>query len=211
MWKGLAIAGMCLVLALGGALDAAVARAGTYEVAICHDPAGGWTVPTDGISYPSAGAFVDAGVYDGCGTSGYVFATVDGIAAHGPSDYAAWQFTAPPGTTIAGALVYRAFSAGPSSPYRSPIDGLDAVFPSGASTVLAACSQAYGCPAIGTGPLTEFDPANELGFGGLAGVTSIEGVAACGGGLSCAPAAARSARSSEATRASRATTCMRWS
>jgi len=33
---------------LGGALDVAVAHAGTYEVAICHDPAGGWTAPTTG-------------------------------------------------------------------------------------------------------------------------------------------------------------------
>jgi hypothetical protein len=178
---------MCLVLALGGALDAAVARAGTYEVAICHDPASGYTTPTDGISYPSAGAFVDAGVYDGCGTSGYVFATVDGIAAHGPGDIAVWQFTAPPGTTIADALVYRAFSAGPSSPYRSPIDGIEAVSSSGASSVLAQCSQAYGCVSTGSGPLSEFDPANVLDFTGLAGVSAIDGTAGCGGGLSCAP------------------------
>jgi len=187
VWKGLAIAGMCLVLALGGALDAAVARAGTYEVAICHDPASGYTTPTDGISYPSAGAFVDAGVYDGCGTSGYVFATVDGIAAHGPGDIAVWQFTAPPGTTIADALVYRAFSAGPSSPYRSPIDGIEAVSSSGASSVLAQCSQADGCVSTGSGPLSEFDPANVLDFTGLAGVSAIDGTAGCGGGLSCAP------------------------
>ena len=185
--KGLAIAGTCVVLALVGALDPAPARAGTYEVAICHDPANGWTTPTDGISFPSAGAFVDAGVYNGCGVPGYVFASVDGIAAHGPGDIAVWQFTAPPETTIADALVYRAFSAGPSSPYRSPIDGIEAVSSSGASTVLAQCSQAYGCLSIGTGPLSEFDSANVLDFTGLAGVTAIDGTAGCGGGLVCAP------------------------
>ena len=55
--KGLMIAGTCLVLALGGALDAAVAHAGTYEVAICHDPAGGLDgADRLGISYPSAGS-----------------------------------------------------------------------------------------------------------------------------------------------------------
>ncbi len=187
MWKGRAIAGTCLVLALGGALDAAVARGGTYEVAICHDPTSRWTVPTDGISFPSGGAFVDAGVYNGCGLSGYLFATLDGVAAHGPGDVAAWQFRAPAGTTIAAAVVYRAFYAGPSAPYRSPIDGIEAVFSSGASSVLAACSQAYGCTSIGAGPLSEFDASNVLGFGGLAGVSAIEGTAGCGGGLSCAP------------------------
>ena len=185
--KGLAIAGTCLVLALGGALDAAVARAGTYEVAICHDPASGWTAPTDGISYPSAGAYVDAGVYDGCGATGYVYASVDGIAAHGPGDIAVWQFTAPPATTIADALVYRGFSVGPSAAYRSPIAELEAVSSSGASSVLAACAQTYGCLSAGTGPLSEFDPANVLDFTGLAGVTAIDGTAGCGGGLTCAP------------------------
>jgi hypothetical protein len=186
VFKGRTVAAVCLVLALGGALDVAVARAGTYEVAICHDPATGFTAPTDGVSFPTSGAFVDAGVYGGCAPGGYLFATLDGVTAHAPSDVAAWEFQAPGGTTIAAAQVYRAFSAGPSAPYATPIDALDAVSTSGASSVLAACAQFYGCPSIGTGPLSEFSAANFLGFGGLTGIAAIEGTASCAGGLSCA-------------------------
>jgi hypothetical protein len=114
-----------------------------------------------------------------------VFATLDGVTAHAPSDVAAWEFQAPAGTTIAAAQVYRAFYAGPSAPYETPIDGLDAISSSGASSALAACAQFYGCVSAGTGPLSEFAAANFLGFGGLTGIAAIEGIAGCAGGLSC--------------------------
>ena len=91
-----------------------------------------------------------------------------------------------PATTIADALVYRGFSVGPSAAYRSPIAELEAVSSSGATTVLAACAQTYGCLSAGTGPLSEFDPSNVLDYTGLAGVTAIDGTAGCGGGLTCA-------------------------
>jgi hypothetical protein len=185
VFRGRAIAGTCLALALVCALAAPVARAGTYEVAICHDPASGLTVPADGISFPTSGAFVHAGVYDGCGRSGYLYATLDGIAAHGPSDIAAWEFQAPAGTTIAAALLYRAFYVGPSAPYRSPIDGFETISSSGAANVLAVCAQTYACLSIGTGPLSEFAAANVLDYGGLSDVVALQGNAGCGGGQVC--------------------------
>ena len=183
---GRAISRMGLVLAFACALNVSVARAGTYEVAICHDPASGWTAPTDGISFPASGSFVLAGVYQGCDASGYVYAALDGVAPHSASDFAAWEFQAPAGTTIMAAQVYRAFSAGPFAPFQAPIDVLDAVSPGGAASVLDACTQAFGCSSSGTGPLSEFASANLLDFNGLTNVAAIEGAADCGGGESCA-------------------------
>jgi hypothetical protein len=181
-----AIALAFVVVALGCALDAAVARAGTYEVAVCHDPATGLTAPTDGISFPTTGALAAAGVYEGCGGGGYLFATLDGVATHGAADQAAWVFQAPAGTTIAGAQVFRAFSVAPSAPDADPIDVLEALAPDGAASVLDQCAQVLGCSASGSGPATPFAASDELAFGGLTNVAAIEGTAGCGGGLDCA-------------------------
>jgi len=183
---GRAITGICVVLASACALGVPLARAGSYQVALCHDPASGLTAPTDGVSFPTAGAAVAAGVYQGCGATGYLYATLDGVAPHPPGDLAAWEFRAPANTTITAIEAYRAFSAAPVQPYRAPIDELDEVAAGGAMTALDDCSQAFGCSSSGTGPLSEFDPANLLDFASLTGVSAIEGTAACGGGLTCA-------------------------
>ena len=184
---GRAITGICAVVVLAGCLNTAVARAGSYQVAVCHDPATGWEAPTDGVSFPSIGAFVAAGVYQNCGNSGYVYATVDGVAPHGPSDIASWEFQAPAGTTIAAAQVYRSFAASTAVAFRAPIDELNAIAPNGATSVLDACTQSFGCWSTGTGPLSEFASANLIDFGGLTNVTAIQGTAGCGGGQVCAP------------------------
>jgi hypothetical protein len=171
----------------GCALDVAVAQAGTYQVAICHDPSSGMTAPTDGVSFLASGNGADAGIYQGCGTAGYLYATLDGSVAHGPSDLAAWSFSAPAATTITAAQIFRAFMAGPSAAYESPVDWLKSTAANGVVTVLADCSQAYGCSAAGTGVLSEFAAANELDFGSLDGAVAIDGEAQCGGGDPCAP------------------------
>ena len=183
---GRVISRMGLVLAFTCALNVAGARAGTYEVAICHDPASGWTAPTDAVSFPAAGSFALAGVYQGCGPSGYLYATLDGVAPHPASDQAAWLFQAPAGTTITAAQVYRALSAGPFASFKAPIDEVDAVSPNGALSVLDYCTQPFGCASSGTGPLSEFAAANLRSFAGLTNVSAIEGMASCGGGETCA-------------------------
>jgi len=193
--NGRAIAGVCLALGLaGGLLAPAAAQAGTYQVAICHDPTTGAPAPLDGLSFPDAGQYVDSGVYnetDGeCGPGGYVYATLDGVVSHGPSDFAGWEYVAPPGTQITGLEVYRSFYAGASSYYRSPIDTIDTISTSGVPATIADCSQADGCSAAGTDPSTEFVPANALGFDGLDATIAVEGTAVCGGGLVCAPGGA---------------------
>jgi hypothetical protein len=184
--RAIAVLG-AVALLFGCALDVAVAQAGTYQVAICHDPSSGLSAPTDGISFLTAGSGAEAGVYQGCGTAGYLYATLDGTVAHGPSDLAEWTFTAPAGTTIDGVQVFRAFTVGPSAAYESPVDWLESTAADGTVSVLADCTAAYGCSASGTGPLSEFAAANELDFGALDGAVAIDGEAQCGGGDPCAP------------------------
>ena len=173
------VAVSCVAVAL--AVPAA-AHAGTYEVAICHDPGTALGAPTDGMSFPIAGAYADAGIYQGCAGGGYVYAALDGLVAHGPSDAAAWRFTAPPGTLIDGAAFWRSFYAGTSVPFASPIDTVNTIAPDGAIATLAACAQTYDCTQIGGANLAS---ASFLGFGGLGGAAAIQGDAACGGGQSC--------------------------
>ena len=120
------------------------------------------------------------------GAGGYVYATLDGAAAHGPGDVAGWQFTAPPGTTIAGALLYASLFAGASQPFQSPIDEIETLVPGGQAGLVENCSQAFGCSVLGTGPATEFASANGTTLSGLSGVTAIAGYANCGGGGTCA-------------------------
>jgi hypothetical protein len=178
---------MCLVLVFLCALGASVARAGTYEVAVCHDPDTGWTAPTDGISFPYSGSYVDYGVYNSCGNSGYIYATLDGDAPHGPGDLAGWEFQAPADTTIASAELWRAVSAGQGVANAWPIVDYDTISRSGAVNIPWSCSTDWGCGSIGTGPSTEFAAANVFELGGLTDITAIEGTAICGGGQDCAP------------------------
>ena len=160
----------------------AVARAGTYEVAICHDPGTALSAPTDGMTFPTAGAGADAGIYQGCGAGGYVYAALDGLAGHGSGDVAAWRFTAPPGTQVAAASIWRAFYAGTSIPFASPIDTINTIATGGTIATVAACAQTYDCTQIG-GP--NLGSASFLAFGGLNGTAAIQGDAACGGGQTC--------------------------
>jgi hypothetical protein len=178
---------MCLTLALLCAVGATAARAGTYEVAVCHDPDNGWTVPTDGISYPVIGSFLDAGVYGGCGSGGYIYATLDGSAPHGPGDVAAWEFSAPSGTTIESANLWRAVYSGFGSADRWPVTDYDTISSSGTVNVAYSCSQAWNCASVGTGPSTELAAANLVTITGLTDVTAIEGTSICVGGLACTP------------------------
>ena len=184
---GRAITGMCLMLAFLCALTASAARAGTYEVAVCHDPDTGWTAPTDGISYPVSGGYVEAGVYDGCGTSGYIYATLDGGVPHGPGDVAAWEFQAPADTSIASAELWRAVDAESGSADRWPLTEYDTISAGGTVNGIDGCSQAWGCSSIGTGSSTQFAPANQLILAGLTDVKAIEGTSSCAGGLTCPP------------------------
>ena len=169
----------CVAVALAAP---AVARAGTYEVAICHDPGTALSAPTDGMTFLTAGEDADAGVYQGCAAGGYVYAALDGLAAHGPSDLAAWRFTAPPDTQIAATQIWRAFYAGTSIAFASPLDTINLIAGDGTVNTPAACAQTYDCTQIGG---VDLGSASLLDYAGLDGVAEIQGNAACGGGRSC--------------------------
>ena len=169
----------CVALALAAP---AAARAGTYEVAICHDPGTALSAPTDGVTFLSAGAEADAGIYQSCAGGGYVYAALDGLAAHGPGDLAAWRFTAPPGTQVTATALWRAFYAGTSIPFASPLDTINLIASDGTVDTPAACAQTYDCTQIGAPNLGS---ASLLDYGGLNGTTEIQGNAMCGGGQSC--------------------------
>ena len=163
-----------------------MARAGTYEVAVCHDPPTGFTEPTDGVSFPTSGAFVDAGVYGGCAAGGYLFATLDGVTAHAPSEWRPGSFRRrrgrrsrqrrPTGRSTPGRARRMRPRSTPSTP--SPRVARAAPWPPARSPT--------GARRSARGPLSEFSAANLLGFGGLTGIAAIEGTASCAGGLSCA-------------------------
>jgi hypothetical protein len=184
---GHVIATLGLVLAFACALNVSVASAGTYEVAICHDPSSGESAPTDGVSFPTAGAYALAGVAGSCGPAGYIYASLDGVVGHGPGDLAAWRFQAPLGTTIVGALAYRSFSVAPVVPFAAPLVEFDGIAQSGAQQVLAFCAQSFGCAGAGVGPSDELAAVNVVNFTGLSNLTALEGTAVCGGGQTCAP------------------------
>ena len=145
----------CVALALAAP---AAARAGTYEVAICHDPGTALSAPTDGVTFLTAGADADAGIYQSCAGGGYVYAALDGLAAHGPSDLAAWRFTAPPGTQIAATALWRAFYAGTSIPFASPLDTINLIASDGTVDTPAACAQTYDCTQIGGAESRQREP-----------------------------------------------------
>ena len=184
---GRAITGMCLMLAFLCVLGAPAARAGTYEVAVCHNPYSTWTAPTDGITFPLDGTHQDAGVYDGCGVGGYIYATLDGTVAHGPGDVAAWEFSAPAGTTIEAAQLWRAAYSGFGSADGWPVTDYDTISANGTLNVASSCSQDWSCASVGTGPSTELVAANLLTLDNLTDVTAIEGTSICAGDPVCAP------------------------
>jgi hypothetical protein len=181
---------MCLVLALaGGLLAPAAARAGSYQVAVCHDPSTGAPAPLDGMTFPFDGFDAFTGVYlesEGeCSAGGYVYATLDGARTHGPSDLGEWQYSPPPGLAIDAVQIYRSFYAGPGAVGQSPTDSIQAVAPGGAAAVLGGCSQAVGCTSVGSDAATEFGSSNLVAAGPFSAGTVIQGTAACGGGQTC--------------------------
>jgi len=182
-----------MAVAAAGLLAPAAASAGSYQVAICHDPTSGLGAPLDGVSFTAVGAGADAGIYpagSACTPNGYLYATLDGSVPHGPGDLAAWQFTAPPGTQIAAVQAWRAFYAGPSTYYQSPLDTISTLTPAGSAAAIDSCSQAFGCASSGTDPATELASSNAIGAGPMSGVSAIDGTAICGGGQTCAPGGA---------------------
>ncbi|HEY5389616.1 MAG TPA: hypothetical protein VIJ83_03595, partial [Solirubrobacteraceae bacterium] len=183
---GRLIALACAALAACLALDAGVARAGSYELAICHAPSVVSPMPDDTITFASDGDGAAAGAYDGCDADGYLYADLDGTVAHAGGAAAGWRFDAPPGTAVTQAVAYRTLGAAGGSSDAVPTAAIESVYPSGATITYDSCSQTSGCPPGAGGVLAGFDASQSSTFSGPGPVTTLEGIAECEGVGTCA-------------------------
>ncbi|HEX4035141.1 MAG TPA: hypothetical protein VHX66_11920 [Solirubrobacteraceae bacterium] len=176
----------CAALAVCLALDAGVARAANYQLAICHAPGVASPMPDDTITFGSDGDGAAAGVYDGCDADGYIYADLDGTVAHAGDSVAFWRFNAPPGTAVTQAVAYRTLGAATGASDAVPTAALESVYPSGASIAYDSCSQTSACPPGAGGVLAGFDASESSIFSGPGPVTTLEGIAECDGAGTCA-------------------------
>jgi len=160
-----------------------VAGAGKYHVYSCRTPAGA-VAPTDGWSGSVTGPWMYD--LDSCASGGSLTAALAGGVEQGANvSDAAWTFSAPAGTSIAAARLWRAGEARTSRPYgttvfwlATPDDSYDS------ADVFDKCENAEeGCPGRG-GSQSPMARENlvEVPPGNSSGATHIYVNAACGGG-----------------------------
>jgi hypothetical protein len=178
------IAAFALYLALAaGCLAASSANAGVYHVYSCRTPSGA-VAPTSGWSGTTDGPFM----YDpnSCASGGSLTGELGGEVAHpaNASD-AGWIFSAPAGTSIVAAKLWRSsYSRSWEPGNNSTVAWLAAPEDSYTSAdVFDQCAAYGGCTEMGdpgapmsSGNLVEMPPAN------ASGATHIYMNAACGGG-----------------------------
>lgn len=159
------------------------ANARIYHVYSCRTPWGA-VAPTSGWSGSINGSWMSDS--DSCGSGGSLTAALDGgVEQPANASDAAWTFSAPAGTSIAAAKLWRAGEARTSRPYGTTVYWLAAPNDSyDAADIFDKCENAEeGCPGRGNpqspmaqGNLVEVPSAN------LSGATHIYMNAACGGG-----------------------------
>ena len=182
-------AALALWMALAAAcLLASPANAGEYHVYSCRTPAGA-VAPTSGWSGSISGPFM----YDpnSCASGGSLTAELGGEIAHEANvSVATWTFSAPAGTQIAAARLWRSdYSRSWAPGDNSTLTSLDAPENSYTSAdVFDQCAAYGGCTEMGN-PGAPMSSANlvEMPPGNAIGATHIYVDAACGGasGTSC--------------------------
>jgi hypothetical protein len=175
--RALALAALVVCWA---ALHCGVASANEYHAFSCEDPYNGQSAPADDWRYD----LVTNGYGDGAGSScsgggGSISAWMDGAVTHGLGEGGAATFTDPAGETISAFTLWRYEAAGTSVPYATPAD--DIAYDPGNVSIEGLCAQSDGCASRGN-PSDRLSSANEVGAGGLTGVTAIQASATCGGG-----------------------------
>jgi hypothetical protein len=171
----LAIVAACLVPSPAGA--------GVYHVYSCRTPSGsvaaasGWSGSIDGSWMSDT---------DSCAGGGSLTAALDGgVEQPANASDAAWTFSAPAGTSIAAARLWRAGEARTSRPYGTTVFWLAAPEDSYSSAdIFDKCENAEeGCTAKGNAqsPMAK-ENLVEVPSGNLSGATHIYMNAACGGG-----------------------------
>ena len=159
------------------------AYAGKYHVYSCRTPSGA-PAPTSGWSGSLNGSWMYD--IDSCASGGSLTAALDGAVEHGANvSDAAWTFSAPAGTQIAAARLWRAGEARTSRPYGTTVYWLAAPNDSyDAADVFDKCENAEeGCPGRGNAqiPMAQ-ENLVEVSSGYLSGATHIYMNASCGGG-----------------------------
>jgi hypothetical protein len=185
--RGAWIAAALLLLGFGLTL-APAARAGEYHVYSCRTPAGA-VAPTSGWS----GSINGESMYDidSCASGGSLTAALDGSVAHGANvSDANWTFSAPAGTQVAAARLWRAGEARSSVAFATTVYWLAApndIYD--AADIFDKCNRyEEGCTGKGNSqtPMAK-ENLLEVPPGNLSGATHIYMNAACGGsdGYSC--------------------------
>jgi hypothetical protein len=162
--------------------SAGPARAGVYHVYSCRTPAGA-VAPTDGWS-----GSIDGGwMFDpnSCESGGSLTAALDGeVAQPANGADAQWIFSAPAGTQIAAARLWRSAYARSWEPgNNSTLSALEAPEDSYSSAdVFYQCARYEGCTEVGD-PGTPMSNANlvEVPSANLSGATHLYMGATCGG------------------------------
>jgi hypothetical protein len=171
IFKGTVAAGVGFLLA------AAVACAGQYHVYSCRTPAGA-VAPVDGWGGSVAGAYTIA--EDTCPQGGALIAALsDQPARVANADIATWAFAAPTGSSLAGAVLWRAGDAdgggAANATYEFWLAG-----PS-ISTVFEECLGGYSCLARGD-PAHALSSENRVAVPGSNLGSNLYLSASCGGG-----------------------------
>ena len=180
--RGRSRLGLLLLLAVC-LVPASPARAGEYHVYSCRTPAGA-VAPTYGWSGSTTGPYI----YDpnGCESRGSLTAALGGnVSQPANTSFATWTFSAPAGTSIAAARLWRAGSAVAWEPGVSTLYWLAAPNESYESAdVFDQCAAYTGCAEVGD-PGVPMSSANlvEVPSGNLSGAIHIYVNASCGGDL----------------------------
>ncbi len=176
----LLLLGVCLALA-------PPASAGVYHVYSCRTPTGA-VAPTDGWN----GSINGPWMFDpnNCASGGSLTAALDGeVAQPANAADAVWTFSAPAGTQIAAARLWRTADSRSWVTGASTVSWLAAPNESyDSADVFEQCAAYAGCAEVGN-PSVPMSSANllEVPSGNLSGATHIYMNAACGGtnGYSC--------------------------
>jgi hypothetical protein len=165
----------------------AAASAGTYDVVSCNTPGGdggginrAWTLDLfnrGGKAAPAAAAFKTPASIESCATPlGLTLSSAVGTATVKVDDGAGYSFTAPAGTTVRDATIWRHMVARPTSaaanvPYWMTVARAGTT--PGGSIILGGTSGADYCPAVGSpvypgycikGATTYQDPVNRTTY-----------------------------------------------
>lgn len=167
---------LAILAASAATLITSSAQAGMYDVHTCR-LANGAPAGIDGWSASTGGAWTAA--TENCAAGGALEARLNSDQPHGAGDFAAWTWTAPVNTTIAGFNGHRAALAGPDQAFGSPGYTLYTQ----AGSPIESCVRFSGC--LGLGDMSAPAGAGN-GVASSSNASSLTMIVSCGGGGQCA-------------------------